>query len=522
MTEMHGHRHTHIIIILLSVLAGAAITFVVLYGHGASSPLPAVSAQDTAVQLESAFVRMAAQTKPAVVDITVKTKGERPAAMGQIPEEWRRFFQDPFFRGFGAQPPEGEGGEGQPEAEMPNYSLGSGWVYSADGYIVTNSHVIKGGTDIEVTLHDRDNDTKQYAATVVGDDPRTELALIKIDAGRTLPVLTVGDSKALQVGEWVMAVGSPFQRQQTVTVGVVSAKGRFLEHPGNRFRLGDVIQTDAAINPGNSGGPLVNLKGEVIGVNVAILAPGLPGNVGIGFAVPSETVQQVIPTLKAEGRIARGWLGISIRDLNENTRDFFKAPNGGVLVEEIREDGPAKGSDLQAEDVIVAINGEPVEDTWSLQKAVASHKPGEELTLGVVRNGKPRDVKIKLGATPAEFAGVEEEQKKPAETAGAASQVLGLTLENITPAIAEEKSLAEKEGVYIKAVAPDSEAAEKGLLPNDVILKVNVTEVKTAEDVTKIIKQAKEAGDKYVIARIARMTPEGERQVITLDLDPSK
>jgi serine protease Do len=523
MTEIHGHRHTHIIIILLSVLAGAAITFVVLYGHGASSPVPAVSAQDTAARLDSAFVRLAAQTKPAVVDITVKTKGEQPATMGQIPEEWRRFFQDPFFRGFGAQPPEGEGGKEQPEVELPNYSLGSGWVYSEDGYIVTNSHVIKGGTDIEVTLHDRDNDTKQYPATVVGDDPRSELALIRIDAGRTLPVLKVGDSKALQVGEWVMAVGSPFQREQTVTVGVVSAKGRFLDHPSAKFRIGDVIQTDASINPGNSGGPLVDLKGEVIGVNVAILAPGLPGNVGIGFAVPAETIQQVIPTLKAEGRIARGWLGISIRDLNDNTRDFYKAPDGGVLVEEIREDGPAKGSGLQAEDVIVAINGEPVTDTWSLQKAVASHPPNDELTLKVIRKGAPREVKVKLGATPAEYAGYAEKEKKPAEeAAGTAHEVLGLTLENITAAIAEEKGLAEKEGVYIKAVAPDSEAAEKGLLPNDVILKINVTEVKTAEDVSKAIKQAKEAGDKYVIARIARTTTEGERQVITLDLDPSK
>jgi serine protease Do len=536
MTEVHGHRHTHVLIILLSALVGAAGTFLVLYGHGASRPMPAVSAQDSAARLESAFVKIASEAKPAVVNITVKTKTPRMPAMGQMPEEFRRFFEDPFFRGWGQQPPEGdekggdegaeEGGEGEegggPEA-MPNYSLGSGWVYSEDGYIVTNSHVVKDAIDIKVTLHDLESDKKEYPAKVVGDDPRTELALIKIDPGRKLPSLRVGDSKQLNVGEWVMAVGSPFQLEQTVTVGVISAKGRSLDPPGAKFRIGDIIQTDASINPGNSGGPLVNLDGEVIGVNVAILAPGAPGNVGIGFAIPSETVQQVVPLLKSEGRFARGWLGISIRDLNENKRDYYKVPEGGVLVEEVREDGPAKGSDLQGEDVIVAINGEKVTDTWSLQKAVASHRPGEELTLSVVRDGKPREVKISLGETPSQYAGYAEEEKKvEAEAPVTATQILGLTLDSITPALAEEKGLPAKEGVYIKAVAPNSEAAEKGLLPDDVILKANVTEVKTAEDVINVIKAAKDNGEKYVIVRIARVTPEGERQVITIDLDPSR
>ena len=526
MAEVHGHRHTHIIIILLSALVGAAGTFLVLYGQGAHRPMPAVSAQDTAVQLEGAFVKIAAEAKPAVVNITVKTTTPR-SRMGQMPEEFRRFFEDPFFRGWGIEPPEGEDKEGEgeggaPPSELPNYSLGSGWVYSDDGYIVTNSHVIKDATDIKVTLHDQEGDTKEYPAKVIGDDPRTELALIKIDPGRKLPTLRVGDSRDLRVGEWVMAVGSPFQLEQTVTVGVVSAKGRFLDHPGAKFRIGDIIQTDASINPGNSGGPLVDLSGNVIGVNVAILSPGVPGNVGIGFAIPAETVEQVVPVLKAEGHYARGWLGISIRDLNENKRDWYKVPDGGVLVEEVRQDGPAKGSDLQSEDVIVSINGEKVTDTWSLQKAVASHRPGEELTLGVVRDGKPREVKITLGDTPAQYAGYAEEEKKPTEAPVTATQILGLTLENITAAIAEEKGLAAKEGVYIKAVAPNSEAAEKGLLPNDVVLKANVTEVKTAEDVTTVIKQAKDNGEKYVIVRIARITPDGERQVITIDLDPSK
>jgi serine protease Do len=521
MTEMHGHRHTHIMIILLSVLAGAAITFVVLYGQGAARPMPAAGAQADVQQLGASFVSIADHTRPAVVNITVKTSTRTRSPLGEMPEEWKRFFEDPFFRG--GRPGDEKGGEGeQPPPEMPGFSLGSGWVYSDDGYIVTNSHVVKGATDIKVTLHDREGDQKEYAAKVVGNDPRTELAVIKIDAGRKLPTLTVGDSRNLKVGEWVMAVGSPFQLEQTVTVGVVSAKGRFLDQPGSKFRIGDIIQTDASINPGNSGGPLVDLKGEVIGVNVAIISGGVPGNVGIGFAIPAETVQDVVPKLMTQGKIARGWLGISIRDLNDNTRDYYKVPDGGILVEEIRSDGPAKDSDLQAEDVIVSVNGERVRDTWALQKAVAAHQPGEELTLGVVRNGKPRDVKLTLGETPTAYTGVEEEKEKPKPAAEAGTRVGGLTLEAITAAVAEEKGLAEKEGVYIKAVAPDSEAAEKGLLPNDVILKVNVTETKTVDEVVKAFDQAKGAGDKYVILRIARVTPDGERQIITLDLDPRK
>ncbi|MGQ9730644.1 MAG: trypsin-like peptidase domain-containing protein [Candidatus Zipacnadales bacterium] len=523
MTGTQGHRHTHIIIILLSEVAGAAITFAVLYGHGATRPLPDATAQGMAEQLESSFVKIAEQTKPAVVNITSKTLARRSDALRQIPEEWRRFFGDPFFRGFREPAPDEkeDADKGElPEEAVPGFSLGCGWVYSEDGYIVTNSHVIKDATDIRVTLHDRENDKKEYEATVVGDDPRSELALLKVEAGRKLPPLQVGDSKATRVGEWVMAVGSPFQFEQTVTVGVVSAKGRLLEHPNTSFRIGDIIQTDAAINPGNSGGPLVNLRGEVIGVNVAILSPGLPANIGIGFAIPAETVQEVIPILKAEGRYARGWLGISISDLTVNMREEFSVPEGGVLVEDIRQDGPAKDSELQPWDVIVSINNQPVRDTWALQKEVAHHRPGEELTLQIIRDKKPREIKIKLGETPAKYTGLEE--KKPAQTAVTPTGALGLTLEAITPALAEEHGLAEKEGVYIKAVAPNSEAAEKGLEPDDVILKVNMTDVKTVEDALNVIKQAREAGDKYIIIRIARINADGERQIVTIDLDPRK
>jgi len=512
--ESSGHRHTHIIMILLSVLLGAVVTLVVLYGRGASNPVPAVQAQVALGQFESAFANLAAQVRPAVVNITTKaTESEAMGTPQQLPgpEEWKKMFPD-FPFPFGA--PGGGKGQEKPQPRQ-GHVTGSGWIYTEDGYIVTNSHVVRGASDIKVRLHDRDGDERDYSAKLVGSDPRSELALVKIDAGRKLPTLKVGDSKNLKVGEWVMAVGSPFELEQTVTVGVVSAKGRSIMGQAGRFQIGDIIQTDASINPGNSGGPLVNLHGEVIGVNVAILSPGLPGNIGIGFAVPAETVQAVVPTLKAEGKIARGWLGIAIEDLNENKRDFYKAPDGGVLVTQIRDDGPAKNSDLQAEDVIVALDGEPVKDTWALQKAVGNHRPGEEVTLGVVRAGKRLDVKLKLGTTPGLYAGTEEPSKveKPETNA-----VLGLTIAAITPAIAQEQGLSEKTGVYVTAVDPNSEAAEKGLHANDVILKVNSTDVSTVGDVKHAVEAARKGEAKYVIMRVARKSEDGEKQIITFDL----
>jgi serine protease Do len=511
--ESSGHRHTHIIMILLSVLVGAAITLVVLYGRGASNPVPVVHAQMPVGQFENAFVNLAAEVKPAVVSITTKMT-ETEAATGQVPDDLRKMFPE-FPFPFGQQAP---GSEEKPEKPAPRQgrALGSGWVYTDDGYIVTNSHVVRGATDIRVRLYDREGDEKDYPARLIGNDPRSELAVIKVDAGRKLPTIKVGDSKNLKVGEWVMAVGSPFELEQTVTVGVVSAKGRFISGQTGQFRIGDIVQTDASINPGNSGGPLVNLQGEVIGVNVAILSPGLPGNVGIGFAIPAETVQQVVPVLKSEGKIARGWLGVAIEDLNENKRDFYKVPEGGVLVTQIREDGPAKDSGLQAEDVIVSINGEPVKDTWALQKAVGNHKPGDEIGLGVVRAGKPLNVKLKLGATPAQYAGAEKPEKAEAP---AKDTVLGLTLGAITAAIAQEKGLAEKTGVYVTEVDPNSSAAEKGMEAGDCILKVNATETKTIAEVKDAIEAAKKADARYVILRAARKTDQGERQVITFDLD---
>ncbi len=502
-------RCGRVAIILLSMLAGAALTFALLSGYAPVATMQPAHAQ-AGMAADRTFVTIASQAKPAVVSIIARSVSQ--AARLEMPEELRRFFGDPFFRRFGPQMP--DGGQGAPHMQS-RQALGSGWIYSEDGYIVTNSHVVKGATDIRVKLYDRPDDDREYRATVVGDDPRTELALLKIDAGRKLPTLPVGDSSALEVGEWVMAIGSPFQLEQTVTVGVVSAKGRMLDGPDQPFRMGDIIQTDASINPGNSGGPLVNTRGEVVGVNVAILSPGQAGNIGIGFAIAADTVKQIVPTLQTNGYVHRGWLGVAIRDLNDNLRQAYNAPEGGVLIEQITPDGPAGRSDLQAEDVVTSVDGQPVKDTWALQKAIAGHRPGEKVALGIIRDGKPLQVEVTLGETPAQYAGVEP----PGETeAPKADTVLGLSLAPITPEVAQAHGLAAGSGVYVQSVAPDSNAWERGIRPGDVIIKVNRTEVKSVEDVTSAVAAAKQAGEGFVVVRVQRTGPDGRSQVVTLDI----
>jgi len=504
-------RRGRVAIILLSVLAGAVLTFGLLYGRPQVGAIQPAHAQ-AGVAADRTFVGIASQAKPAVVSILARSVSQ--AERQQMPEELRRFFGDQFFRQFGPQMP--EGGQGGPQMQaQPRVALGSGWVYSEDGYIVTNSHVVRGATDIRVKLYDRPDDDREYQATVVGDDPRTELALLKIDAGRKLPTLPVGDSGALEVGEWVMAIGSPFQLEQSVTVGVVSAKGRMLDGPDQPFRMGDIIQTDASINPGNSGGPLVNTRGEVVAVNVAILSPGQAGNIGIGFAIPADTVRQIIPTLQAEGSVERGWLGVAIQNLNENLREAYHAPEGGVLVEQITPGGPAGSSDLQAEDVVVSVDGQAVKDTWALQKAVASHQPGDKVVLGIVRDGKPLQVEVTLGESPAQYSGLEQPSEAEAPKADTA---LGLSLAPITPEVAQAQGLSAQSGVYVQNVAPASSAYERGIRPGDVIVKVNRTQVKSVADVTSAVDAAKQAGDDFVVLRVQRAGPDGQSQVVTVDI----
>ncbi|MBD3292073.1 MAG: PDZ domain-containing protein, partial [Armatimonadia bacterium] len=440
--EDTGHRHAHMIIILVSILIGLVIGMVAC--NMPAQTTTSVEAQDapSAAQLESEFTAVAEKVLPAVVRINVEAGGQMPGRGGEapdmedVPERFREFFrQFPFF---GDPGEDGEGGM-QQMPMPPRQGVGSGWIYSADGYIVTNAHVVSDASKVTVVLHDRGDDEQEVEATVVGRDPRTDLAVVKVDVGRDLPHLQLGNSDNLKVASWVMAVGAPLQLEQTVTVGVVSAKGRIIEpDPTMPFlRLGDIIQTDASINPGNSGGPLVNLRGEVVGINVAYAAPGRIGNIGIGFAIPAATANRIVPRLIEGEQIARGWLGVKIEDLNENLQQFYGV-DYGVRIAGIDDGAPAADSELQVDDIVIAADGEPVRDTWDLQQAVGQTEPGATIELTVMRNKQERTIDVTLGTMPAQYAGLPtEETEEEAEQEDWPLGISAMPMNELTPEIGE-------------------------------------------------------------------------------------
>ncbi len=489
-----SHRHSHIIIILLSVLVGLGIAAVVMYSPATHEQLTPPATAQAMGNLEDAFVEVAAKVRLAVVNITAERVQKR--TMPEIPPQLREFFEQfPWFGG-----PEQKPGE---EEAIPSQSLGSGWIYREDGYIVTNRHVVEGGTDFQVQLFDKDDDRK-YDAKLVGQDPKTELAILKVDVDRKLPTLSLGSSADARVGQWVMAVGSPFGLDQTVTAGIISAKGRLLQHPRTpHIRYGDIIQTDAAINLGNSGGPLVNLRGEVIGINMAIVSRGLvAGNVGIGFAIPSDTAQDIIPQLIEHKVVKRGWLGIGIGELTANTKDFYGVEHG-ALVANIQEDSPAADSELQVEDVIIAVNSEPVEDTWDLQQIIGSTPSDATIELTVVRNKKERTVKVTLGEMPAKYAGLEQPEEAEEEEAAQGSTALGVTVRRVTTQDKgdfDDRNLA---GVVVTHVDAGGPARGK-LAEGDVISTVNQTSIESLPDWESALQAAQKSDKSYVVLRVVR------------------
>jgi len=496
---MFSHRHSHIIIILLSVIVGLGIAAMVMYSPAIHERItPPATAQGLG-NLQDAFVEVATEVRPAVVNITAERVQKR--TMPEIPPQLREFFEQ--FRGpFGM--PEGEPGEGQ-EIPFKSQSLGSGWIYREDGYIVTNTHVVEGGTDFQVQLFDKEDDHK-YDAKLVGEDPKTDLAVLKINIDRKLPTLSLGSSADARVGQWVMAIGTPFGLDQTVTAGIISAKGRFLPGLSKYIRLGNIIQTDAAINRGNSGGPLVNLRGEVIGINVAIVSSSMAaGNVGIGFAIPSDTARDIIPQLIEHKVVKRGWLGIGLDELTANTKDFYGVEHG-ALVANIQKDSPVADSDLQVEDVIAAVNGQPVKDTWELQQAIGNSPPGTTVELTVVRNKKERTVKVTLGEMPAKYAGLEQpeeaKEERPADDASA-STALGVTVRSLINEDRTRLDVRPFRGVIVTDVAVQGPARGK-LAKGDLIITVNQVLIKDLNDWDFALQTAQKSDKSYVVLRVLR------------------
>jgi serine protease Do len=407
-------------------------------------PTPAATVPD--------FVVLAKDLKPAVVNIsTSKTvRLRRPVLPGpRSPQQ--DFFDDFFDRFF----------QGQPQTPRKERSLGSGFVISADGYILTNDHVVDGADEIKVRL----SDGRNFTATVKGLDPKLDLALLKIEAGDQLPVARLGDSGALKVGEWVMAIGNPFGLEQTVTVGIVSAKGRVI----GAGPYDDFIQTDASINPGNSGGPLFNTAGEVVGINTAIVASGQ----GIGFAIPINAAKSILTQLKETGHVSRGWLGVSVQLVTDELAESFglKEPKG-ALVAEVIAGSPAEKAGIKRGDIILTFDGHEVDAINDLPRLVAATPAGKEVRLSVFRNGKTHEFTATIGKL--------QEDEKETERAGASSDRLGLNVADVTPEVAQRFGLQAGKGALITGIDPAGPAAASNLHPGDLILEVNGRETRSA------------------------------------------
>jgi len=446
------------IAVLVAALGGAAAA------QSPSSPTPE-SSKALLHALEDAFVSVADRVTPAVVNVSVTPK-RAPESGGEStePEErFREFFGPEFFeRFFRRRPPREEG-----------RASGSGVIVDAHGFILTNNHVVENAAEIEVRL----SDDRKFKATVVGRDAKTDLAVLKVDAGAApLPVAELGDSDTLRPGQWAIAIGNPFGLDRTVTAGIISATGR--------TRVGVAtyeafIQTDASINPGNSGGPLLNLEGRVIGINTAIVSTGQ----GIGFSIPINMAKEIMGQLMANGRVVRGWLGIAIQDLTpELAAGFGVKPGSGVLVSEVMKDSPAEAGGVKSGDIITQFGGAVIKDVTDLQKKVAAVEPGRPTPMVVIRDKASTPLTIAVGEQPGEEKVV---------AAAPQEQMLGLKVEPLSPESAQRFKLTAKSGLLVTDVASGSSGDAAGIRPGDVILEVNRQPVGNVESFKRVIAGAK-------------------------------
>jgi serine protease Do len=463
-------------------IISSAIALFFLLGTAASTAYSAAAAQGQTSKQTGLpdFVQLAEKLAPVVVNISTTqgapkgpTRGQPSPAPdpfgGQDPfggndpfsEFWRRFFGDQF------------GAPGGPPS-APRRGLGSGFIIDQKGLVLTNNHVVENADKITVKLSDQ----RELEAKVVGRDPKTDLAVIQISDGKgSFPVAPLGDSSRLQVGEWVVAMGSPFGLDNTLTAGVVSAKGRQIgAGPYDNF-----IQTDASINPGNSGGPLVNLRGEVIGINTAIFSR-TGGNLGIGFAIPVNSAKEILPELINKGKVTRGWLGVSIQRVTpEIAQALGLEKNQGALVSSVVEGSPAAQAGVQAGDVITEFGGEKIDDSSKLPAIVARTAVGQTVNMTVLRDKQRVPLNVKIAELK------EEEVVASAPQSGN----LGMSVQNMTPELAKTLGLKRADGVVITGVEPQSAAAQAGLQRGDVILEVDRQKISNAAELRKTLDQAK-------------------------------
>ena len=437
------------------------------------------------------FADIAQRVDPAVVSVTATVVAEPSygtmSPHGQDPYGSDPFL-DPFEFFFGPRSPKKPRGQKQVQE-----SGGSGFIISKDGYILTNNHVVAGAEKVKVQL--AENESQKYSAEVIGKDEETDVALLKIDA-KDLPTVNLGDSEALRVGDWVIAIGNPLMYSHTVTAGVISAKGRRVMGSA----LDDFLQTDAAINFGNSGGPLVNVRGEVIGINTAITRSDAMGRTveGIGFAIPINLVKQQLDSLKSKGRVERGYLGVSVGALDSDALDYYKQQfgttlSGGAVVQSVEKSTPAGKAGVEKGDIITSIDQRPVKDSKDLVHMISVMAPGKTVTLGILRDGKKKEVKVTLGdrakglKDTGELEG-EPEKEQESENSGK----LGIDVQEITRQIRAMYQIpSDVSGVLVAGVEPNSNAYSKGIREGDIISEINGQKVGSVSEYRSVVKGIK-------------------------------
>lgn len=442
-----------------------------------------------AATVDRGFVDVVKKAKPAVVHIRVEKSVK---SRNYHDQQFDEMFNNPFFERFFG--PQFRQNKPNPRREYKQQGQGSGFIISKDGYILTNNHVVEDADKIKVIL----SDERKFTAELVGSDPQSDVALIKIKDGGQLPTLPLGTSDSLEVAEWVIAIGNPFGLSQTVTVGVVSATGR--SSVGiNEYE--NFIQTDAAINPGNSGGPLLNIKGEVVGINSALYSRS-GGYMGIGFAIPIDMVKTIQKQLMTEGKVTRGWLGVVIQDVDENlAKSFGLNKAGGILVSEVQTGSPADDAGIRQGDVIMRLNGVKLTDVADLRNRVALLSPDSKAALKIVRDGKQKEITVVIGERPSDPNQVGKRSEKKSNL-----EQFGLAFQDLTPELSKRLGYEDKQGVVVSQVEPGSPAAQAGMRTGQLVEEVNRQPVTSVKEMERAISEAENPKELLLLVRSGKFS----------------